>query len=108
MRKSHYDPAEVRRFLDQRRSDRLTLERLSALSGIPIHVFTYRISQDKKAALTAAETAPTFLELVPSTKPETRSSSSGVELLFPCGTRAILAPDFDEASLARLFSAARC
>ena len=108
MRKSHYDPAEVRRFLDQRRSDRLTLEQLSVLSGIPIHVFTYRISQEKKAALTAAEVAPTFLELVPSTQPEAPSGSSGTELLLPCGTRAILAPDFDEASLARLLSAARC
>ncbi len=89
-------------------SDRLALKQLSVLSGIPIHVFTYWIRQDKEAALTAEESAPAFLELVPAGSPQAAPSTSGIELLLPCGTRAILAPDFDEASLARLLAAARC
>ena len=108
MQKSQYDPAEVQRFLDQRQAERLTLKQLSDLSGIPIHVFTYRISRNKRAAPAAEQPAPGFLQIVPAPEPHPQSLTSNIELIFPCGTRAVLAPDFDESGLARLFSAARC
>jgi hypothetical protein len=112
MRKHRHDPSEIRRLLDVRQSEKLTYEQLSERSGVPVHVLTYRAAQDRGAQPDAATESVGFVEVVPAAEPmgepEASTSFSGIELVLPGGARALLDRHFDEGTLARLLTVARC
>lgn len=112
MRTPRSDPAEIRRLLAVRQSERLTYEQLSERSGVPVHVFTYRTAQDRRAQPDSPTESVGFVEVVCATEAmaqlEVPRDFSGIELVLPSGLRALLDRQFDEGTLARLLAMARC
>ena len=112
MRTRRHDAAEIRRLLEIRQSEKLTYEQLSERSGVPVHVLTYRATQDRRKQPASATESPDFVEVVSAAEPmaesEATRSSSGIELVLPGGLRALLDRRFDEGALARLLVVARC
>ena len=106
-----HSAAKVRRLLALRQAEKLTFEQLSDRSGVPVHVLTYRASQDRQV-LTESPAATTFVEVVeaPTTldDPIVSASSSGIELLLAGGLRIRIERHFDEATLAQVLAIARC
>jgi len=102
---------EVRQWLELREAEGLTIKQLVLRSGIPAHVFIYRITRDKRSREKPAKAVGGFVEVVaaepPSAEPQARKSS-GIELAFPGGLRATLAVDFDSDALGRLLRQLRC
>lgn len=108
MPKSRHAPDEVRRLLDLRQSASLTFSQLSEQSGVPVHVLTYRASQDRMGCEDPASAPCAFLEVVAAPSAVDRPQSSGISLVLPGDLRVHLDRDFDEAALLRLLSVARC
>jgi len=110
MRSPHHDPAEIRRLLEIRRSEALTYEQLSTRSGVPVHVFTYRVAQDRRARGESSTEPSAFVEVVaaPTADSEEASNASGIELVLPDGLRAVLDRNFDEVALSRLLTIVQC
>ena len=111
MRTARHDPAQVRRILELREAEELTFQQVSERSGVPIHVLTYRASQDRLASRKEATNASAFIEVVAGT-PENdvgqEANSAGIELHLGDGLRVRLDRHFDESALARLLSVLRC
>jgi len=111
MRTSNYDIDKIRGLLELRAAEGLTFKQVSERSGVPVHVLTYRAKRDGSAPRAKPPKAPTFVELVAESSGVTQSApatSSGIELQLPGGLRVQLARHFDEATLLRLLSLARC
>ena len=112
MRTRRHDPVEIRRLLEVRHSEKLTYGQLSERTGVPVHVLTYRASQDRSAQADSATESVGFVEVVSAAggmgEPEVGTRSSGIELVLPGGLRALLDRQFDECALARLLAVARC
>jgi len=101
---------EVRRWLELRQAEGLSIKQLALRSGIPAHVFIYRITRDKRSREQPVK-AGGFVEVVAAEPPRTdpqACKSSGIELAFPGGLRATLAVDFDADTLGRLLAQLRC
>lgn len=103
-----YDRTEVRHLLDVRRAEGLTYEQLSKRSGVPVHVLSYRAAQDRRERQESEVTTTSFAEVVRASGPETCKNASGIELILPCGLRALLDREFDEDALTRLLAVAQC
>ncbi len=106
-------PDEVRRLLELREAEKLTYAQLSERSGVPVHVLSYRASQDRRAALrTDREAAGAFVEVIEvsgATDTESvRGGFSGIELLTPVGLLIRLERHFDETTLGQVLALARC
>ena len=111
MRTPRHDPAEVRRLLELREADRLTYQQLSERSGVPIHVLTYRASQDRLGSREGAAASKAFVEIVADTPDDDDGHGldwAGIELHVGDNLRVKLDRHFDEAALARLLSVVRC
>ncbi len=111
MRKPHHDPTEIRRLLEARKAERLTFKQLSERSGVPVHVLTYRAVQDRRGQANSDPDAVGFVEVFQAPtmeQAEDIAGRSGIELTLPGGLRVALAPDFDEATLARVLSIIGC
>ena len=111
MSNTRHDRAEVRRFLELRETEGLTFKELAKRSGVPVYVLNHRASQDRKARRAEQDGALGFVELVPSTENHASpmaSSRSGIDLFLPGGIRVQLDRQFDELTMSRILSIARC
>ena len=107
----HHSITEVRRWLELREAEGLSIKQLALRSSIPAHVFVYRANRDKRSREKSARPASGFVEVVtaePSPLEPRGFKSSGIELAFPGGLRATLAADFDGDALVRLLAQLRC
>ena len=106
MQSPRQNPDAIRRLLELRRAESLTFKQLSERSGIPVHVLMYRSNQDRRAQASSSLEAGGFVELVGVS--ESRSATSGLEVIMPSGLRVALAVDFDAATLSRVLSHPGC
>jgi hypothetical protein len=107
----HHSITEVRQWLELREAEGLSIKQLALRSGIPAHVFIYRITRDKRSHEQPVEAEVGFVEVVASEPPPAEPQAcktSGIELAFPGGLRATLAVDFDTEALTRLLTIQRC
>lgn len=110
--RTRHDPDLVRQHLAERKSEHLTFAQLTERTGIPVHVYQYRTTQDKCSAIqeeSGAAGPPSFVEVVPSAVAhDATSSSSGIEIRLANDLQIHLARDFDAATLQRLLQTVRC
>jgi len=102
---------EVRRWLELRATEGLSIKQLALRSGIPAHVFIYRATRDRHSHEEPELPTGGFVEVVAAAPEATEAlpfKSSGIELAFPGGLRATLAVDFDCGALGRLLSQLQC
>jgi len=106
-------PDDVRRLLELREAEKLTYAQLSERSGVPVHVLSYRASQDRRIARRRdGDAAAAFVEVVE--VPDAvdtggvRGGFSGIELLTPEGLLIRLERHFDETTLRQVLALARC
>ena len=104
MRTSRHDPVEVRRLLELREAERLTFQQLSERTGVPIHVLTYRASQDRLASRRVAADPAAFIEVVEA--PEFPVGS--LEIIGPRGHRVVVTSSVDAGLLDRVLRALPC
>jgi len=111
MRTRRHDPTKIRRLLEQRSAEGLTFQKLSELSGVPVHVFTYRASQDRLISGRDGHESTGFVEVIAAGSGDDvapAARAAGIELLLAGGLRVRLDRDFDEAALSRLLATLRC
>ena len=108
--RTRYAPDLIRQHLAERKAERLTFAQLTERTGIPLHVFRYRITLDKCRAIqeeSGASRPSSFVEVVPSST-DPAPSSSGIEIRLANNLQIHLAQDFDADTLQRLLSIVRC
>jgi len=99
MRTPRHDPADIRRLLEQRDAEGLTYRQLSERSGVPVHVLTYRATQDRldsRERASPQSVAAAFVEVVD--RPEPRTGRS-IEVVGPRGHRVVVSSMVDIALL---------
>ena len=104
MRSPRHDPDEVRRLLELRDAEKLTYQQLSERSGVPIHVLTYRASQDRQAVRPKESVPAAFVELLDA--PE--SPEGSLEIIGPLGHRVVVTSASDTNLLERVLRALPC
>lgn len=104
MRTPRHDPVEVRRLLQQREAERLTYQQLSERSGVPVHVLTYRASQDRLASREEESVPAAFVEVVDAPAPPDGS----LEVIGPRGHRIVVSSTADIALLEWVLRALPC
>jgi len=104
MRTPRHDPVEVRRLLEMREAESLTYQQLSERSGIPVHVLTYRASQDRLGSRKQAPIPAAFVEVVD--VPE--SSEYSLEVIGPRGHRVVVTSAAYADLLERVLRALPC
>ncbi len=110
--RTHHAPKLIRQHLAERKSKHLTFAQLAERTGIPVHVYRHRITQDKRSAIqeeVGAVGPSSFVEVVSSAVAlDATSSSSGIEIRLAKDFRIHLARDFDAETLKRLLPIVRC
>ena len=104
MRVPRHDPVEVRRLLEQRDAEQLTYRQLSERSGVPVHVLTYRMRQDRLASQRKASVAADFIEVVD----VSGVSNGSLEVIGPRGHRVVVNSLADDGLLERVLRALPC
>ncbi len=109
MRPRH-DPDLIRQHLSERESEGLTFAQLTERSGIPLHVYRHRITQDKRNTIPASTTETEDSAFVEVLAPaiDATSESSGIEIHFANDFQILLSKDFDADTLKRLLLIVRC
>jgi hypothetical protein len=107
MRTPRHDPVEIRRLLELRQTESLTYQQLSERSGVPVHVLTYRATQDRQASReeTPPPTHAGFVEVVDGTMP---ASESALEVVGPRGHRVVVNSMVDIVLLEHVLRALPC
>jgi len=104
MRSPRHDPEEIRRLLELRDIEKLTYRQLSERSGIPVHVLTYRASQDRQASRNERAAPAAFVEILD--VPDDLESS--LEIIGPLGHRIVVTSASDTALLQRVLRTLPC
>ncbi len=104
MRTPRHDPAEVRRLLELREAEGLTFQQLSERTGVPMHVLTYRSSQDHLASREVAADSAAFVEVIDAPG----ASAGSLEIIGPRGHRVVVTSSVDASLLDRVLRALPC
>ncbi len=108
--RTRHAPELIRQHLAERKSKHLTFAQLADRTGIPVHVYRHRITQDKRSAIqeeSGAAGPSSFVEVV-SSSIAPAPSSSGIEIRLTDDLQIHLAKDFDADTLQRLLPIVRC
>ena len=104
MRTPRHDPAEIRQLLELRQAEKLTYQQLSERSGVPVHVLSYRASQDRRAARQKESVPATFVEVFDAPA----FSAGSIEVIGPLGHRVVVTSSSDTDLLERVLRALPC
>jgi hypothetical protein len=108
--RTRHAPDLIRQHFAERKSKHLTFAQLTERTGIPLHVYRHRITQDKRHSIqeeSGAAGPSSFVEVVPSSL-NPNLSSIGIEIRLANDLQIHLAKDFDADTMQRLLSIVRC
>lgn len=90
--------------LELRDAEKLTYRQLSERSGIPVHVLTYRASQDRRASRKERPAPGAFVEILDVPEP----LEGSLEIVGPLGHRVVVTSASDTTLLERVLRALPC